>query len=132
MCSSYFYISTIWCEFHDPGSFAPGHKDPGFILQYLWKKLSITSLFSIQIMSYLGTLEIIYSHVIDSLISGILKTNCGSLRPGAKDPRPSDSHRWFFNNLPKGNCWVIYVIGILWRTFFCYCQLQHKSWISNL
>ena len=37
------------------------------------KKLSITSLFSIQIMSYLGASDIIYSDVIDSFISEILK-----------------------------------------------------------
>ena len=36
-------------------------------------KLSITSLFSVQIMSYLGTSDIIYKDVIDSFISEILK-----------------------------------------------------------
>ena len=36
-------------------------------------KLSITSLFSVQIMSYLGTSDMIYSDVIDSFISEILK-----------------------------------------------------------
>ena len=36
-------------------------------------KLSITSLFSVQIMSYLGASDIIYSEVIDSFISEILK-----------------------------------------------------------
>ena len=36
-------------------------------------KLSITSLFSVQIMSYLGASDLIYSDVIDSLISEILK-----------------------------------------------------------
>ena len=36
-------------------------------------KLSITSLFSVQIMSYLGASDIIYSDVIESSISGILK-----------------------------------------------------------
>ena len=36
-------------------------------------KLSITSLFSVQIMSYLGASDIIYSDVIDSFISEILK-----------------------------------------------------------
>ena len=25
----------IWCESHGPDSFAPGRKDPGFVLQYL-------------------------------------------------------------------------------------------------
>ena len=36
-------------------------------------KLSITSLFSFQIMSYLGVSDIIYSDVFDSFISEILK-----------------------------------------------------------
>ena len=36
-------------------------------------KLSITSLFSVQIMSYLGASDIIFSDVIDSFISEILK-----------------------------------------------------------
>ena len=36
-------------------------------------KLSITSLFSVQIMSYLGASDIIYNDVIDSFISEILK-----------------------------------------------------------
>ena len=36
-------------------------------------KLSMTSLFPVQIMSYLGASDIIYSDVIDSFISEILK-----------------------------------------------------------
>ena len=36
-------------------------------------RLSITSLFSVQIMSYLRASDIIYSDVIDSFISEILK-----------------------------------------------------------
>ena len=36
-------------------------------------QLSITSLFSVQIMSHLGVSDIIYSDVIDSFISEILK-----------------------------------------------------------
>ena len=36
-------------------------------------KLSITSLFSVKIMSYPGASDIIYSDVIDSFISEILK-----------------------------------------------------------
>ena len=36
-------------------------------------ELSITLLFSVQIMSYLGASDIIYSDVIDSFISEILK-----------------------------------------------------------
>ena len=47
-------------------------------------KLSITSLFSVQVMSYLGASDLIYSDVNDSFISEILKYS--SLRPSAKDP----------------------------------------------
>ena len=36
-------------------------------------KLSITSLFSVQILPYLGASDIIYSDVIDSFITEILK-----------------------------------------------------------
>ena len=36
-------------------------------------KLSITSLFSVQIMSYLGASDMIYSDVIDNFISEIMK-----------------------------------------------------------
>ena len=36
-------------------------------------KLSITTLFSVQIMSYLGASDIIYSDVIDSVISETMK-----------------------------------------------------------
>ena len=36
-------------------------------------KLSTTSLFSVQIMSYLGASDLIYSNVIDSFISEILE-----------------------------------------------------------
>ena len=36
-------------------------------------RLSITSLFSVKIMSYLGVLDMIYSDVIDSFVSKILK-----------------------------------------------------------
>ena len=36
-------------------------------------KLSITSLFSVQIVSYLGTSDMIYSDLIDSFIPEILK-----------------------------------------------------------
>ena len=51
-------------------------------------KLLITSLFSVQVISYLGASDIIYSDVIDSFISEILKYKSWSLRPGAKDPGP--------------------------------------------
>ena len=36
-------------------------------------KLSITSLFSVQIMSYLGPSDMLYSDLIDSFITEILK-----------------------------------------------------------
>ena len=32
------YYWFIGCESHAPGSFAPGCKDQGFILQYLWNE----------------------------------------------------------------------------------------------
>ena len=55
-------------------------------------KLSITSLFLVQIMSCIGASDIIYSNVINSFISEILKYNPGSLRPGTKYPGPIYSH----------------------------------------
>ena len=52
-------------------------------------KLSITSLFLVKIMSYSGASDIIYSDVIDSFISEILKYKSWILAsPGAKDPGP--------------------------------------------
>ena len=45
--------------------------DSYFIISEI--KLSITSLFSVQIMSHLGVSDIIYNDVIDSFISEILK-----------------------------------------------------------
>ena len=47
-------------------------------------KLSITSLFSLQIMSHLGVSDIIYSDVIDSFISKI-STNRQLLCPRLKN-----------------------------------------------
>ena len=32
--SGYRQCNARWCESHGPGSFAPGRKDPGFVLQY--------------------------------------------------------------------------------------------------
>ena len=61
------------CESHGPGSFASGRKDPVFYFNISGMKLSITSLFSVQIMSFLGASDIIFSDVIDSFISEILK-----------------------------------------------------------
>ena len=56
-------------------------------------KLSITSLFSFQIMPYLGSSDLIYSDVIDRLISEILKYElCQSLYPRLKNPGPCYSH----------------------------------------
>ena len=52
-------------------------------------KLSTTSLFSVQIMSYLGASKVIYSDVIDSFISEILKYESRrSFSPWLKYPRP--------------------------------------------
>ena len=53
-------------------------------------KLSVISLFSVQIMSYLEASDIIYSDVIDSFISEILKY-CQTLCPRLKIPG-SDSY----------------------------------------
>ena len=61
-------------------------QDPVFVRQYLWKKLSITSLY---IISDAPKYDIIWtenSDVIDSFISEIWSTNPGFLHPGAKDP----------------------------------------------
>ena len=56
-------------------------------------KLSITSLLSVHIMSYLGASDIICSDVIyNFIIQRYWSTNPGSLRPAAKDPGPWDSH----------------------------------------
>ena len=49
-------------------------------------KLSITSLFSVQIMSYLGASDIIYSDVINSLISEILKYEKSVIVPSTEKP----------------------------------------------
>ena len=32
---SFSWLNRKWCESHGPGSFAPGHKNSGFVLQYL-------------------------------------------------------------------------------------------------
>ena len=49
-------------------------------------KLSITSLFSDQIMSYLGAPDIIYSYMIDSFISEILKYESSVIESFTKKP----------------------------------------------
>ena len=64
---------TSWYESHGLGSFAPGSKDPDLYFNISGMRLSITSLYSVKIMSYLGASDIIYSDVIDSFISEILK-----------------------------------------------------------
>ena len=51
-------------------------------------KLSITSLFSVQIMSYLGPSDIIYSDMIDSFISEIVKYKSWIPASWRKDPGP--------------------------------------------
>ena len=56
-------------------------------------KLSITSLFSVKIMSYLGALDIIYRDVIGSFISEILKYDLSVIESLTKSPRPYYSHR---------------------------------------
>ena len=55
-------------------------------------KLSITSLFSVQIMSYLGASDIIFSDVIDSVISDILKYKSWILASWRKNPGSRESH----------------------------------------
>ena len=49
-------------------------------------KLSITSVFSVQIMSYLGASDIMYSDVIDSFISEILKYESLAIQSLTKKP----------------------------------------------
>ena len=49
-------------------------------------KLSITLLFSLEIMSYLGASHIIYSDVIDSFISEILKYESSVIEPLNEKP----------------------------------------------
>ena len=51
-------------------------------------KLSITLLFSVQIMSYLGASDIIYSDVIDSFISKILNYELSVIVASTKKPWP--------------------------------------------
>ena len=51
--------------------------------------LSIISLFTVQIMSYLKASDIIYSDMIGSSISEILKyESCRSFSPRLENPRP--------------------------------------------
>ena len=49
-------------------------------------KLSITSLFSVQILSYLGVADIIYSNMIDSFISEILKYESSVIQSMTEKP----------------------------------------------
>ena len=51
-------------------------------------KLSITSLFSVQIMSHLGISDKIYSDVIDSCISEILKYESSVIVFSTENPGP--------------------------------------------
>ena len=50
-------------------------------------QLSISSLFSVQIMSYLGATDIIYSDVIDSFISDILNYNSQVIQSLTEKPQ---------------------------------------------
>ena len=50
-------------------------------------KLSITSLFSVQIMSNLGASDIIYSDVIDNFISEILENEVSVLVFSTEKPK---------------------------------------------
>ena len=49
-------------------------------------KLSITSLFSVQIMSHLRVSDIIYSDVIDSFISEISRYESSVIQPLSEKP----------------------------------------------
>ena len=49
-------------------------------------KLSITSLFSVQIKSYLAASDMIYSDVIDSFISEILKYELSVIQSSSEKP----------------------------------------------
>ena len=55
-------------------------------------KLSITSLFSVQLISYLGASVIIYSDVNSSLISEILKYETSVIQSFTENPRLYYSH----------------------------------------
>ena len=50
-------------------------------------ELSITSLFSVQIMSYIGASDIIYNDVIDSCISEILKYESSAIQSLTETPK---------------------------------------------
>ena len=59
-------------------------------------KLSITSLFSVQIMSYLGASDIVYSDMIDSFISEVLKYESSVIQSLTEKPyRPYYLHPIF-------------------------------------
>ena len=49
-------------------------------------KLSITSLFSVQMMSHIGGSDIIYNDVIDSFISEILKYESSAIVSSTEKP----------------------------------------------
>ena len=48
--------------------------------------ISITSLFSVQIMSHVGVSDIIYSYVIDSFISEMLKYESSVIQSSTEKP----------------------------------------------
>ena len=66
-------IYFFWWESLGLGSFSQDPRIQDLCFNISEIKVSITSLFSVQIMSYLGASDIIYSDVIDGLISVILK-----------------------------------------------------------
>ena len=84
--------------------FAPGHKDPGFQLQYLLNEaINHIALFNPNNVILRG---IYIAMWLIASSSKILSTNPGSLRPGAKDPGPWHSHRYdtHYNKLIKWKC----------------------------
>ena len=58
------------CESHDPGSFAPERKDPGFVLQYLWNEAinHIAVYYIISDAPKYGIIRTENSEMIDSFI----------------------------------------------------------------
>ena len=61
------------CESHGPGSFTPGRKDPGFVLQRLWNEAIIPIAVYISNASEYKIIWTENSELIDSLILEILK-----------------------------------------------------------
>ena len=71
---SLWMLEFFRCESRGPGSFAPGRKDPGFVLQYLWNEaINHIAVFSPNNVIHRGIRCNIHSDVIDSFVSEILK-----------------------------------------------------------